>query len=85
MKRQRAARTTKTELSHVSSCWNWMLARGVVEVNPWLRMGSSLPSYKRGKEAPRRPWTDAELVTLLKGTPTNDPMWALSALSLIHI
>jgi integrase len=82
MKRQRAARTTKTELSHVSSCWNWMLARGVVEVNPWLRMGSSLPSYKRGKEAPRRPWTDAELVTLLKGTPTNDPMWALSALAL---
>lgn len=82
MKRQRAAKTTKTELSHISSCWNWMLARGVVEVNPWLRMGSSLPTNKRGTEAPRRPWTDEELVALLKDTPTNDPMWTLAALGM---
>jgi integrase len=82
MKRARAAKTTKTELSHISSCWNWMLARGVVEVNPWLRMGSSLPSDKRGKQAPRRPWRDEELVQLLKETPTNDPMWSLSVLAM---
>jgi integrase len=82
MKRNRAAKTTKTELSHISSCWNWMLARGVVEANPWLRMGSSLPTNKRGTEAPRRPWTDAEVLQLLKGTPTNDPLWSLSALAL---
>jgi integrase len=82
MKRQRAAKTTKTELSHLSSCWNWMMARHVLEANPWLRMASSLPSDKRGKEAPRRPWTDDEVVQLIKGTPTNDPLWSLSALAL---
>lgn len=82
MKRQRAAKTTKTELSHISSCWNWMLARGVVEANPWLRMGSSLPTNRRGTEAPRRPWTDAEVLQLIKNTPTEDPLWSLSALAL---
>jgi hypothetical protein len=82
MKRAQAAKTTKTELSHISSCWNWMLTRGVVEVNPWLRMGSSLPTNKRGTEAPRRPWTDSEIVQLIKGTPTNDPPWSFSALAL---
>lgn len=82
MKRGRAAKTTKTELSHISSCWNWMLSRGVVEENPWLRMGSSLPASKRGTEAPRRPWTDEEVLTLLQQTPTNDPLWSLSALAM---
>jgi integrase len=82
MKTGVAAKTIQTRLSHISSCWNWMMARGVVEVNPWLRMASSLPKDKRGSEAPRRPWTDEELVKLLKGTPTNDPMWTLAALGM---
>lgn len=82
MKKGRAAKTTKTELSHVSAFWNWMLTRGVVDSNPWLRMGSSLPTNKRGTQAPRRPWTDAEVAKLIKGTPTNDPLWSLSALAL---
>ena len=82
MRRDRAAKTTKTELSHVSACWNWMLARGVVEVNPWLRMSASLPKDKRGSESPRRAWTDAEVLPLLKNTPTNDPLWPLAALAM---
>lgn len=77
-----ANKTIATRLSHVSACWNWMLARGVVDANPWLRMASSLPKQKRGAEAPRRPWTDEELVKLLQVTPTNDPLWVLAALGM---
>jgi integrase len=82
MKKGRAAKTTKTELSHLSAFWTWMLTRGVVDANPWLRMGSSLPTNKRGTQATRRPWTDAELAKLIKGTPTGDPLWSLSALAM---
>lgn len=82
MKRGRAAKTTKTELSHLSALWHWMLSRGVVDTNPWLRMGSSLPTNKRGTEAPRRPWTDTEVLTLVKNTPTSDPLWSLATLAL---
>jgi site-specific recombinase XerC len=43
MKSGCAAKTIQTRLSHVSSFWNWMLARGVGEVNPRLRISSILP------------------------------------------
>ena len=81
-KRPVTSKRTKTELSHLSAFWTWMLARGVVEVNVWVKMGASLPTSKRGTEAPRRPWTDAEVLTLVKNTPTDDPLWSLSVLAL---
>jgi site-specific recombinase XerC len=49
MKSGCAAKTIETRLSHVSSFWNWMLARGVGEVNPRLRICSTLPPVQAGK------------------------------------
>jgi site-specific recombinase XerD len=44
-----AAKRIQTRLSHVSSFWNWMLARGVGEVNPRLRISSTLPPVQARK------------------------------------
>jgi integrase len=82
MRRQVAPATTRSTLSHVSSLWVWMEGRGIVESNPWEKLGRTIAVSKRGKRAPRRPWTDDELLTLMKSTDKTDPLFALSALEI---
>jgi integrase len=81
MRRQVSAGTTKGTISHLSALWTWLCDRGFTESNPWERQGRTLKVSKRGKEAKLRPWTDAELLKLLKAMPKEDPLFALTALA----
>lgn len=58
--------TANRKLSTLSSYWRWMLKRGHVELNPWT--GQSLTRGPQGDaEKVKRPFTDAEALTLLTG------------------
>jgi len=81
MRRQVSPATTRSTLSHISSLWVWMEGRGIVDVNPWTRLGGTLTVSTRGTRGPRRPWTDDELLKLLKATPKDDPLFPLTALA----
>ncbi|WP_371133888.1 DUF6538 domain-containing protein [Phenylobacterium sp.] len=60
--------TVETVNSHVSALhayWKWMIRRGLADQNPWRDQQRSV---KRGeKNARKRPFTDEEVVKLLKG------------------
>lgn len=68
--------TIKRELSSLSGLWRWARRGGSegVELNPWEDQGDALgPSKKRqgdddDGEGSKRPYTAAELVTLLRAT-----------------
>jgi integrase len=82
LKRGVSAQTTKGELSNLSAVWTWFVGRNFVEVNPWAGLGKSIVQSKRGKRSSRRPWTNDELLTLMKSFDKTDPMFALSALEI---
>lgn len=64
----RAVQTVLRFLAEVGGLWSaFLIPRGHVENNPVTGLSKSLATSKRGKEAPRRPWTSAELTTLLTG------------------
>jgi integrase len=81
LKRDVRPKTTKDTLSNLSALWVWFLGRGLAEVNPWARLGSTVTVSTRGTRGPRRPWTDDELVKLMKATPKDDPLFPLTALA----
>ncbi len=68
--------TIKRELSSLSGLWRWARRDGAegVELNPWEDQANALgPSQKRregddDQEGSKRPYTAAELVTLLRAT-----------------
>jgi integrase len=64
------AKTANKDISFISSLWKFAERRGLIEDNPWR--GQSLPKVKNGGEgtAHKRPYTDAELATLLASAPT---------------
>lgn len=82
LKRPVAAKTTISTLSNLSALWTWFEGRGLTELNPWARLGSTITVSKRGTRGPRRPWTDDELMTLLKSFDKTDPLFPLSALEI---
>ncbi|WP_423179309.1 tyrosine-type recombinase/integrase [Stenotrophomonas sp. CASM110] len=62
------SRVTKTK--EVSACrgwFQWAMLRGEVDANPFDRMQATLKKSKRGQEAPRRAWTEGELLVVLRG------------------
>jgi integrase len=81
LKRDVRPKTTKDTLSNLSALWSWFLGRGLADVNPWARLGSTVTVSTRGTRGPRRPWTDDELLKLMKATPKDDPLFALTALA----
>jgi integrase len=80
LKKGHAPKTVKDTLSNLSAFWRWLVKRGLAEFNVWEGMGESVRGSSRGTEARRRPWTDAEVLKLLEGIPTNDPLWSLCAI-----
>ena len=60
--------------------FDWIEARGVVNANPFAKLGRLLKDSKRGKEQARRPWQPEELLAMLEHVPEDDPLWALTAL-----
>ena len=72
--------TKKKEVSDLRSFFDWLLARGYLEANPFDRMSSTVKGSTRGRAAARRPWTRAELSTVLHGFAPSDPLWPLTAI-----
>lgn len=61
-------KTANRKISAASAYWRWLVKRGHVEANPWT--GQSLtkaPQGQRGGKARKRPFTEEEARTLLKG------------------
>ncbi|MBN8996352.1 MAG: tyrosine-type recombinase/integrase [Rhizobiales bacterium] len=56
------AKTTNKYISTMSVFWKWLIKRGHATENPWLGQGVS---KKRSEGPGKRPFTDAEVVTLL--------------------
>jgi integrase len=81
LKRDVRPKTTMDTLSHLSALWTWFEGRGFTEVNPWARLGSTITVSTRGKRGPRRPWTDDELLTLMKSIDKDDPLFPLTAIA----
>lgn len=81
LQRGASAQTTKGELSNLSALWTWFVGQDLADVNPWAGLGKITAVSKRGKLGPRRPWTDEELLKLIKATPKDDPLFPLTALA----
>jgi integrase len=62
-------RTAQRYVSSLSSMWAWLIARGVVEGNPWLGHGVGKKS-QRGETSKRRQWSDDALIKVLSGKHT---------------
>lgn len=69
------------EVSALRTLFGHLLLRGIVESNPWDRMTGSVKKSKRGKLAARRPWTEAELVTLVEGLDAEHAIWPLAVIA----
>lgn len=80
LKKGQSPKTVKDILSNLSAFWRWLVKRGPAELNVWEGMSESVRGSTRGTEAKRRPWTDAEVLKLLEGIPTSDPLWSLCAI-----
>lgn len=59
-------KTANRKISAASAYWRWLVKRAVVEANPWEHQ--SLPKVTRnGRDDDKRPFTEAEVITLLSG------------------
>jgi len=77
----KAPKTTRDEIGHLSAFFGWLERRGEVEANPFFRVSGSVRESTLGSAPKRRPWTDAELTTILNGIPTEDPLWPMVAIA----
>lgn len=57
-------RTANRKLAAMSSYWRWLVKRGHVEVNPWTGQSVAKGVAQGGG---KRPFTDAEVATLMDG------------------
>ncbi|WP_348640021.1 tyrosine-type recombinase/integrase [Rhizobium sp. FKL33] len=77
-------RTINKYLSCLSKYWQWLGARGLAddEKTPWK--GQSLPKIKPKEDEEERPFTDDEVLRLLKGKPNQGylkPLMLIGALT----
>lgn len=76
-----APKTVKDILSNLSAFWGWLEGRGLADVNPWRGMSGTVKGSTRGTAPKRRPWTDDELLKLMRAIPNNDPLLPLTAIA----
>jgi len=69
------------EVSALRTFYAHLQQRGQVESNPFDKMTSSVKKSKRGKQAARRAWTEAELLTLIQGLKHSHPVWAMAVIA----
>ncbi|MFW5833391.1 MAG: DUF6538 domain-containing protein [Pseudomonadota bacterium] len=62
----RSRKTVNRLISSLSAFWTWLVRRGHCDTNPWH--GQFLKA-ERGVAKPKRPYTEAELLRLLKADP----------------
>lgn len=69
-------------LSDLRVFFRWILDREDADTRPSNPFDGLQPKRSvRGKESAHREWTEAEVATLLRGLPKDDPMWPLAALA----
>lgn len=80
-----ASATVMARTTALSSYWRWMVKKGEAEQNPWP--GQAPVATKGATTADTRPFTDAEMITLLTGNTysTLQDMMRLAALSGLRI
>lgn len=62
-------KTANRKISAASSYWRWLAKRAVVDGNPWQNQSLSKARPRDAPSTEPRPFTDAELATLLSGNP----------------
>ncbi len=67
MKQEVSPKTKKDTVSDLHTFFAWCESRGLTETNPFAGLSRSVKESKRGTKAKRRPWTAAELRTMLTG------------------
>jgi integrase len=77
----KAPKTVRDTIGHLSAFFSWLERRGEIETNPFFRVSGSVRESTLGTVAKRRPWTNAELLHLLKGLPSHDPLWPMVAIA----
>ena len=80
MPRERAQQTKRAAINEVRQFFDWMELRDVVAMNPFAKLGKMLKESTRGRQQARRPWTNAELLKVLRAVSQDDPLWPLAAL-----
>ncbi len=66
-----ATKTANKDLSALRSYWRWLAKRHGTKENPWLQQSLEAPKQRREEaSAKKRPFTDDEVRTLLKGIRT---------------
>ena len=84
-------KTANKDLSALRSYWRWLAKRHGTKENPWLQQSLEAPKQRReAGSAKKRPFTDDEVRTLLKGIRTErerefSKMSALSGLRLEEV
>ena len=73
-------RTRQKEIGAIHSFFDWLAARGIIEVSPAAGLPATIRTSSRGKAKARRPWTPDELAALLKSLPKDDPLFPLVAI-----
>ena len=73
--------TMRKEVSDLRAWFDWLLVRGIIDLNPFDRMSSLIKESTRGKAPARRPWTPAELSTVLHSVEPEDALWSLTAIA----
>lgn len=81
MKNGLAPKTQRDEVGHLRAFFTWVGQRGEMDDNPFSGMSGSIRSSTRGAAPVRRPWMQEELVGLLGGISTNDPLWPMVAIA----
>lgn len=67
-----SAGTVLREFSGYSGLWRWAVRRGYAEVNPWADQTAGMRSPREDEGgAPKRGYTSAEIVKLLRAGPTD--------------
>jgi integrase len=59
--------TANRKITAVASYWRWLRKRAGVKAHPWAGQSMAKGAARRGAKAPKRPFTDAEVATLLAG------------------
>ena len=59
--------TANREITAASSYWTWLVRRRGVADNPWRNQSLSIPQRRATSRETKRPYSDAEVVTLLNG------------------
>jgi len=82
MRGGRKAKTVKDDISNIRAFFGWLQDREVIDANPSDRLMRMVPEDRRGKASVRRPWSRAELTTLLASSGADPRLHVTACLAI---